>query len=251
MVDLGRFRKQLRGQRIAGRVVDGRLQPFETRAAIEAGALADRGLELLWVDDAIEAFFLHIQGSGRVVLDNGEIERVGYAGQNGHAYFAIGRELIARGALDRDNVSLQTIRAWLTAYPEEARAVMNKNASFVFFQRIKGDGPIGAFQVVLTPGASLAVDRRFVPLGVPVWLETLIPEADGENVEKPVPWRGLLVAQDTGGAIRGVVRGDIFFGAGFKAEAIAGRLKSPGRYFILLPRTVVNRGDPWPELEAD
>jgi len=251
MVELGRFRKQLRGQRIAGRVVDGRLQPFETRAAIEAGALADRGLELLWVDDAIEAFFLHIQGSGRVVLDNGEVERVGYAGQNGHAYFAIGRELIARGALDRDNVSLQTIRAWLTANPEEARAVMNKNASFVFFQRIKGDGPIGAFQVALTPSASLAIDRRFVPLGVPVWLETFIPEANGEKVENPVPWRGLLVAQDTGGAIRGVVRGDIFFGAGSGAEAIAGRLKSPGRYFILLPRTVVDRGDPWPELQAD
>ena len=245
MVNLGRFRKKLRGQRIAGRVIDGRLQPFETRAEIEAGALADRGLELLWVDDAVDAFFLHIQGSGRIVLDDGRVERVGYAGQNGHAYFAIGRELIARGALDRDNVSLQTIRAWLDANPTEAPAVMNKNASFVFFHRIEGDGPIGAFQVALTPRASLAVDRRHVPLGVPVWLETVLPNLASDETKQLAPWQGLLVAQDTGGAIRGVVRGDIFFGAGSDAEAIAGRLKSPGRYFLLLPRTVVDRGDPW------
>ena len=247
MVDLGHFRKQLRGQRIAGRVVDGRLRPFETRAAIDAGALADRGLELLWVDDAIDAFFLHIQGSGRVVLDDGAIERVGYAGQNGHAYFAIGRELIERGVLDRDDVSLQSIRAWLIANPDQARAVMNKNASYVFFQRIQGDGPKGAFQVALTPRASLAIDRRFIPLGVPVWLETLIPELAAELAGNPMPWQGLLVAQDTGGAIRGVVRGDIFFGAGSEAKAIAGRLKSLGRYYLLLPRSVVTRGDPWPE----
>ena len=155
MVDLGRFRKSLRGQRIAGRVVDGRLLPFETRAAIEAGALANRGLELLWVDDPIDAFFLHIQGSGRIVLDDGGVERVGYAGQNGHAYYAIGRELIARGALERSEVSLQSIRAWLKANPTQAATVMNTNRSFVFFRRITGEGPVGAFQVPLTPQASL------------------------------------------------------------------------------------------------
>ena len=249
MVDLGRFRKSLRGQRIAGRVVDGRLLPFETRAAIEAGALANRGLELLWVDDPIDAFFLHIQGSGRIVLDDGGVERVGYAGQNGHAYYAIGRELIARGALERSEVSLQSIRAWLKANPTQAVTVMNTNRSFVFFRRITGEGPVGAFQVPLTPQASLAVDRRYIPLGIPVWLETTLPQPDAEPSDA-VPWQQLLVAQDTGGAIRGVVRGDIFFGSGAEAEDTAGRLKSRGRYFILLPNSVVERGDPWAEQPA-
>ena len=251
MVNLGRFRKELGGQRIAGRVVNGRLQPFETRAEIEAGALANRNLELLWVDDAIDAFFLHIQGSGRVALEDGAIERIGYAGQNGHPYYAIGRELVARGALERDKVSLQTIRAWLRANPAEAAAVMNKNRSFVFFRRVKDDGPVGAFQVPLTPRASLAVDRRFIPLGVPVWLETKIPRLEGDDTGDTQTWQNLLMAQDTGGAIRGIVRGDIFFGSGDEAEVLAGHLKSPGKYFILLPRTVVERGDPWPEALAN
>ncbi len=244
-VDLGRFREDLRGRRIAGRVIDGQLRPFASRADIEAGALANRDLEMLWVDDSIGAFFLHIQGSGQVVLDDGEITRVGYAGHNGHPYFAIGRELINRGVLDRQRVSLQSIRAWLEANPGQAAEVMNKNSSYVFFRRIVGDAPIGAFQVPLTPRASLAVDRRYVPMGVPVWLETALPRANGDTVDDAVPWRQLLMAQDTGGAIRGIVRGDIFFGAGAEAEAMAGHLKSEGRYYIFLPRAVVERGDPW------
>ena len=251
MVNLGRFRKDLGGRRIAGRVVNGQLRPFETRAEIEDGALAGKDLELLWVDDAIDAFFLHIQGSGRVALDDGAVERMGYAGQNGHPYFAIGRELIARGALRKDEVSLQTIRAWLRANPDDAAAVMNKNRSFVFFRRLTGDGPVGAFQVALTPRASLAVDRRYIPLGVPVWLETRLPRLDSSDVGASEAWQNLLIAQDTGGAIRGIVRGDIFFGSGDEAEALAGRIKSPGQYFILLPRAVVARGDPWPEAVAD
>ncbi|MDA0260703.1 MAG: murein transglycosylase A [Proteobacteria bacterium] len=250
-VDLGAFRENLRGQQIAGRVVGGRLRPFETRAAIEAGALANRGLELLWVDDPIEAFFLHIQGSGRIVLEDGSLQRVGYAGQNGHPYFAIGRELVARGALDREMVSLQSIRAWLAANPGEASAVMSKNPSFVFFRKIEGDGPLGAFQVPLTPRASLAIDRRYVPLGVPVWLETSLPEGGDRASQSTQPWHAMVVAQDTGGAIRGVVRGDIFFGAGTEAEAVAGRLNSPGRYFMLLPRSLVERGGPWRGAVAD
>ena len=226
-------------------MVDGRLQPFPSRAEIAAGALAGRGLEMVWVDDPIDAFFLHVQGSGQIVLEDGEIARVGYAAQNGHPYFAIGRELIARGALTRERVSLQSIRAWLEAHPDAAAEVMNRNPSYVFFRRIAGDGPRGAFQVPLTARASLAVDRRHIPLGVPVWLETALPRADGVAGEA-MSWRRLLVAQDTGGAIRGIVRGDVFFGAGARAAALAGRMKSSGRYYILLPRAVVARGDPWP-----
>jgi len=232
-VDLGRFREQWRGERIAGRVVDGALEPYPDRAAIDAGALAGQGLELAWVDDPIAAFFLHIQGSGRVLLPDGAVLRVGYAAQNGQPYLAIGRELIARGALRRDEVSLQSIRAWLAAHPDEAEAVMARNRSYVFFRALTEPGPVGAAAVVLTPGRSLAVDLRYLPLGAPLWLETTLPGATPEAPEQD--FRRLMVAQDTGGAIRGPVRGDIFFGNGAEAEAVAGVLKSPGRYYILVP----------------
>jgi len=234
-VDLGKFADDLAGRRISGHVVSGRLLPFPTRAEIADGALDDEDLALVWVKDPIAAFFLQIQGSGRVEFEDGDVMQVGYAGQNGHPYFAIGRELIAREALTPETVSLQTIRDWLEAHPSEATDVMNLNRSYVFFQTIEGEGPIGAQGVPLTPGRSLAVDRKFVPLGVPIWLETTKPAlADGEKGE---PWNRLMIAQDTGGAIRGPVRGDVFWGYGTEAEEIAGRMKSPGRYWILLPIT--------------
>lgn len=235
MVDLGLFRETLKGERIAGRVVEGSLRPYESRAEIDDGALDGRGLELLWVDDAIDAFFLHIQGSGRVTLAEGGVARVGYAGQNGHPYFAIGRDLIERGELSREEVSLQSIRSWLKAHPEEGLALMRKNPSYVFFHEIEGEGPLGAQGVALEPGRSLAVDRRFVPLGAPVWLE-----ADPPNEQSP-PIRRLLIAQDTGGAIKGPVRGDVFWGAGDEAAELAGPMKSQGRYYLLLPRSIAAR----------
>lgn len=235
MVDLGRFRPAWRGERIAGRVVAGRLEPYETRAAIEAGALDRYHLELLWVDDPVDAFFLQIQGSGRVRLADGSIVRIGYDGQNGAPYVPIGRLLVERGALEADAVSMQSIRAWLEAHPQEGRAVMAENPSYVFFREVAGDGPVGAEGVVLTPGRSLAVDRDFIPLGVPVWLDAE-DAGDGDG-----PIRRLLVAQDTGGAIRGPVRGDVFWGYGPAAAARAGRMKARGRYFLLLPRRVAAR----------
>lgn len=232
MVDLGEFADQWKGQRIAGRVVDGRLRPFEDRAAIEAGALRGKGLEMLWVDDPIGAFFLQIQGSGRVTLPDGRQVRVGYAGQNGHKYVAIGKELIERGALKREEVSLQAIRAWLEAHPGQAAELMNKNPSYVFFQELTGDQPNGAQGVPLTPARSLAVDPKFLPYGLPVWLDAEDP-VDGQ-----ARLRRLLVAQDTGGAIRGPVRGDVFWGHGPDAELRAGKMKSVGEYWLLLPRSV-------------
>ncbi len=230
MVNLGLFRPDLAGRRIAGRVVDGRLTPYETRREIDSGRLSGRGLELLWVDDPLDAFFLHIQGSGRVELADGRTVRVGYAGQNGQPYVAIGRVLVERGALRREEVSLQSIRAWLEAHPMETTEVLAANPSYVFFRLLDGDGPIGALGVALTPGRSLAVDPSFVPLGAPVWLDTTDPLDEGR------PLRRLMVAQDTGGAIRGAVRGDVFWGAGEEAEARAGRMRSQGRYYLLLPR---------------
>ncbi|HEX6980639.1 MAG TPA: MltA domain-containing protein [Alphaproteobacteria bacterium] len=232
MVDLGLFRSEWRGQRIAGRVENGMLRPYPTRAEIEAGALKDQQIEILWVDDPVDAFFLHIQGSGRIVLEDGTAIRVGYAAQNGHPYVAIGRELVARGIMRREDVSMQSIRAWLAANPDAAASLMNANPSYVFFRELDGDGPIGSEGVVLTPGRSLAVDRTFIPMGVPVWLDAEDPLDANARLQR------LMVAQDTGGAIRGAVRGDVFWGYGPEATERAGRMRQTGRYFLLLPRGV-------------
>ncbi len=229
-VDLGKFRDAMKGERIAGSVVDGRLVPYADRNAITRGALKRRGLELLWVDSAVDAFFLHIQGSGRVSMSDGAVVRVGYAGANGRPYRAIGRDLIKSGAIPADRISMQTIRAWLAAHPNQAQEMMGRNRSYIFFRTLQGDGPIGALGVALVPGRSLAVDRRFIPLGLPVWLDATDP------MSAATPLRRLLVAQDTGGAIRGPVRGDMFWGHGAAAAARAGRMKSRGRYYLLLPR---------------
>jgi membrane-bound lytic murein transglycosylase A len=237
-IDLGRFNPDLAGYAIHGRVEGRDFVPYHSRAEIEGGALAGRELELLWVDDPIAKFFLQIQGSGQVRLDDGAVVRVGYATQNGHPYRAIGRDLIEIGALTRDEVSLQTIRDWLQAHPKDAAAIMARNRSYIFFQEhpelAAADGPLGAQGVPLTAGRSLAVDRRYIPLGVPLWLETSVPAPEGL-----APLRRLMVAQDTGGAIKGVVRGDVFWGGGERAEAIAGRMKGRGQYAVLLPRALV------------
>lgn len=227
-VDLGLFRDTLKGQRIAGRVQNRALKPYEDRAAIVAGQWPHGDRVLVWVDSAIDAFFVQVQGSGTVLLDDGSVLRIGYDGQNGHVYTAIGRELIKRGALKQEEVSLQTIRAWLTAHPDQANDVMNTNRSYVFFKEA-ADGPKGAEGVTLTPGASLAVDHGVLPYGLPLWVDIDAPVAgDG-------PLRRLMVAQDTGGAITGPVRGDVFWGYGPEAERKAGLMKSKGRYWALLP----------------
>lgn len=232
MVDLGLFREHLKGERIAGRVVDGNLRPYESRADIVAGNWPHDNEVLVWVSDPVDAFFLQIQGSGRVELEGGGHMRAGYAGQNGHPYFAIGRELIARGALTKENVSMQTIRAWLDANPDESEALMNMNASYVFFQELEGEGPLGGENVALTPQRSLAIDRSLLPYGLPLWVDIAEPVAGYGGLQR------LMIAQDTGGAIRGPVRGDVFWGYGEEAEHLAGNMKSKGRYWALLPNTV-------------
>lgn len=246
-IDLGDFRDDLKGKRLAGRVENGALKPYEDRGAIEAGELGAQGKPLVWIDDPVDAFFLHIQGSGRVMLDTGEMLRVGYAGQNGHPYVAIGKVLLERGVMTRDEISMQSIRAWLTLNPDEAADVMKVNTSYVFFHRLNVTdpnlGPLGAGGTNLTPWRSLAVDRTFHALGVPVWLDTTLPPdavdvADKENL---VSFQRLMVAQDTGGAIRGPVRGDVFFGWGEEATDLAGRMKQQGRMTLLLPNPLAAR----------
>jgi len=244
-VDLGLFRENLRGQRIVGKVADGRLIPYPARAEIEGVGLG-AAAPILFVDDPIDAFFLQIQGSGRVVLDDGTVVRAAYAAQNGRPYTAIGALLIQRGELRRDAVSMQSIRAWLLEHPAEAPPLMNANASYVFFEEQPiGDpslGATGAQRVPLTPEASLAVDLTVHALGIPVWLETIAPDPDTTKPDQT--FHRLLVMQDTGGAIRGPVRGDVYWGYSPDAGSIAGRMRSEGRMTVLLPRGVALRLGP-------
>jgi peptidoglycan lytic transglycosylase A len=242
MVDLGRFREDFEGKRIAGKVVNGDLVPYPDRRQIEAGALAGRKLEIVWVDDPIDAFFLHVQGSGRVRLAEGGELRIGYAAQNGHPYTAVARKLVERGAFPLEKASMQAIRTWLKAHPDQLRSVLDEDASFIFFQEIKGDGPLGAEGVPLTPERSLAVDLKYLPLGVPLWLVCGAPSPNESEPDRKL--ERLMIAQDTGGAIRGPVRGDFFWGSGDDAEAIAGRMKHRGRYWLLLPKSVTVRRAP-------
>lgn len=240
-VDLGQFRPNLRGERVAGRVAGGRLVPYAARREILAQGL---GLQpLVFVDDPVAAFFLQIQGSGRIKLDNGEIIRAAYDGQNGHAYTAVGRVLVDRGEISREALSMQSIRAWLESNPEQADALMNENASYVFFKAQPiGDpskGADGAQGVPLTAEASLAVDLRFHALGVPMWVEGRAP--NDQDTGPDVDLRHLFIAQDTGGAIRGPIRGDIYWGTGSKAESVAGRMAHKGRLYALLPKPLAQR----------
>lgn len=230
-VDLGLFRPALKGQRIAGRIDGNRLEPYDDRVAIESGSLDRRGLEFLWVDDAVDAFFLAVQGSGRVTLPDGRVVRVGYDGSNGRPYVSIGRVLAETG-VPVEQISLAYLRQWIASHPAEGRALMDRNPSYVFFREMTGDGPMGSEGVALTPGRSLAIDPAFIPYGVPIWLDTSDP------IEPSGRLRRLLVAQDSGGAIKGPVRGDIFFGFGPDAERHAGEMKGRGSWWLLLPKTV-------------
>ena len=203
---------------------------YYDRAQIERGSGALAGKELVWVDDPIELFFLQIQGSGRVVLDTGEILRLGYADHNGYPYTSIGKRLVDQGDLPLERASMQGIKDWARRNPGRVRELLDHNASYVFFRELPGDlpGPIGALDVPLTPRRSLAVDKRIVPLGAPVFIATTYPLTDA-------PLNRLMLAQDTGGAIRGAVRADFFWGFGDDAAREAGRMKQPLRMWVLLP----------------
>ena len=207
-----------------------------SRAEIENGALDDKAMPLVWLADPVDAFFLHIQGSGRIELEDGSQVRLAFAGRNGHPYSSIGKALLKRGILKKNELSMDNVQGWLRRNPAKARALMQENASYIFFRKLDLDpalGPIGGQGVPLTARRSLAIDRRYHAYGLPMWLETELPGARGGNK----PFRHLMVAQDTGAAITGPARGDIFFGTGPEAGAAAGRVKVPGKLFVLRPRT--------------
>lgn len=235
-VKLGDIYPELANKVVRARVSGKQVVPYYSRSEIDNGKNPLRGHEIVWVDNAVDLFFLHIQGSGRIRLENGRELRIGYSDQNGHPYEAIGRQLIQMQQIEKEDVSLQSIKEWLISNPDQAEDVLYSNPSYIFFKANKADatkGPVGSLNVPLTPERSIAVDRRHIPLGHPVWLDTLLP---GTNE----PYQRLMVAQDTGGAINGAVRADIYFGHGARAENLAGTMKQAGRLFILLPNTQAN-----------
>lgn len=234
-IDLTAAYPDLKGMRLRGRLVANKVMPYWSRAELTQADLLS-GKELLWVDDPIDAFFLQVQGSGRVQLADGkETVRLSYADQNGYPYKSIGRYLVDKGELTLDQASAQSIKAWYTSHPARQQELLNANPSFVFFKEEKlldpGKGPKGALGIPLTPQRSIAVDSQFLPMGVPVFLATTQPGSE-------VALQRLMMAQDTGGAIKGPVRADFFWGFGHAAGELAGKMKQRGLMWILLPRTM-------------
>ncbi|WP_303722414.1 murein transglycosylase A [Malonomonas rubra] len=231
IIDLDEIYPELENYRLRGRVVGNRVVPYFERSEIDNGNNLLAGHEIFWVEDPVELFFLHIQGSGRIRLPDGELVMVSYANQNGHRYHSIGKLLLERNAMTRDQMSMQNIRRWVSEHPEEGRKLLAENPSYVFFRELPAEFtlPPGALGVPLTAQRSLAVDPRTIPLGAPVFLATTFP---GSNQ----PLQQLMIAQDTGGAIKGQVRADFFWGMGQDAGAIAGRMKQDGRMWVLLPK---------------
>lgn len=235
VVDLASLYPELKHMRLRGRLIEtdrGRkLVPFFSRAEWAAEEERRTGQALLWLDDPIGFFFLQIQGSGQVELDDGSRVRIGYADQNGHPYRSIGKWLIEQGELQSHEASMQGIRAWAERNPQRLQELLAANPSLVFFRELKaeGSGPPGALGVPLTPERSIAVDPRHTPLGAPVWLAATRP-----NSEEPL--QRLMLAQDTGGAIRGPVRADFYWGSGPEAGSLAGKMKQRGSLWVLLPR---------------
>ena len=230
-IDLGDTYPQLKGQRLRGRLSGKKVVPYFNRAEIDSGTDSLKGREIFWVESAVELFFLQIQGSGRIELPDGRQVKVGYADQNGHPYVSIGKKLIEQGEMKLENASMQGIKAWGEKNPEKLMPLLELNPSYVFFRELPENltAPLGAMGIPLTNEYSIAIDPRAIPLGSPVFLATTQPNST-------TPLNRLMLAQDTGGAIRGPVRADFFWGFGEKAGAQAGRMKQQGRMWVLFPK---------------
>ena len=235
VIDLSTFDKKFKGQRIVGRLKGNTMVPYPDRQAIDADKSFGRvATPIAWVDDRIDLFFLHIQGSGRVYLTNGDVLRVHYHGVNGRPYRSIGRLLIDQGKIPSDQMSMQRLKAYLKNHPEAVEDVLNHNPSYVFF-KTETTGPIGAIGVDLTPGRSVAVDRRVFPMAAPAFMQTQIPVVDGNGrIDRWMDFSAFALNQDTGGAIRGPGRVDIFWGNGPYAQIAAGHMQHEGNFFLLI-----------------
>jgi membrane-bound lytic murein transglycosylase A len=229
--DLSLFDPAFKGRRIEGRVEKNRLVPYHSRAEIENGAVSGKAPVLAWAD-AVDAHILSIQGSGRLLMDDGQVMRAGFAASNGQPFRGIGAILKEKGKIGPGQDStMPAIERWLRSHPEEGRRLMAENPRYIFFRKVEGEGPVGSLGVALWPERSMAVDQTLLPLGAPLWLSTRL--ADGQAYQR------LMLAQDTGAAIKGAVRGDIFFGTGRAAFDRAGRQKEAGRLWLLLPQGAV------------
>ena len=237
-INLNQFDPAFKTRRIFGRVEGTQVVPYHTREEINKGAIAKKAPVLVWVNSPVDRLFLEIQGSGTVELNDGSRMFVGYAGENGAPYTPIARVLIDQGIMTKHNASMQHIKRYLEANPEKMDKVLNKNKSFVFFSFLSNEAAFGSQGVELTAGYSLAIDRKWIPLGSPLWLSTTRP---AHKLADEKAFHRLMIAQDTGGAIKGLVRGDIYWGAGERATDIAGHMKHPGHYWLLLPKHTVER----------
>lgn len=233
-VELADVHPELKYKRVRGKLVGNKLVPYNTRAEIEASPSPLSGNELVWINDIIDVFFLQVQGSGLVKLDNGGELHVGYADQNGQAYNSIGRALIDRGELTADQASMQSIKNWARNNLGKLRDLLNSNPSYVFFRELPAGlpGPLGAMGVPIAAERSVAIDPKYIPLGAPIFLSTTQPNSQ-------IPLKRLMMAQDTGGAIKGGVRADFYWGAGNEAGAKAGAMKQQGKIWVLLPKEFV------------
>lgn len=210
-------------------------KPFYTREEIDKGALAGKKLEIAWVDDPVMLFFTHIQGSGRIRLTGGKEFIAAYADQNGHPYATLGKLMMDEGLLEKGNVNFFTIRQWLYDHKDRAFEMMHKNPSYVFFKKQDKLDVVGSIAAPLTPKRSLAIDNKYIPYGLPLYLETTLPDLPGAPSH---PFQRIMIAQDTGGAIKKPVRGDVFFGHGQEAEYLAGFMKQQGHYTLLVPNEI-------------
>jgi membrane-bound lytic murein transglycosylase A len=236
-IDLGKFSKKYQSQKLVARIEENQVIPYYTRKEIDLeGRLANKNLEILWVDDPLKLFFMHIQGSGQVLLEDGSSVKLGYQAANGHPYYAIGRELIRKGLVKPEEISLQSIYAYLKNHPEEQASILNLNPSYIFFQEVQG-GPFGSLGLPITPGRSVAADLKIFPPAGLAWLEGWKPDLDHQNqIRSWVPFGRWVCIQDSGGAIKGPSRLDLFWGNGEKAEIAAGHLRHPGSIFFLVKK---------------
>ncbi|MDP3704663.1 MAG: murein transglycosylase A [Legionellaceae bacterium] len=232
--NLSSFSSNLPHHKIVGHVVAKKVVPFYTREAIDHGVISDSTPVLAWVNNSIDRLILETEGSGFVELKEGGQLAIGFAADNGAKYRSIASILIKKGSMNKDQASMSHIRSYFKKHPAQLRPVINQNKSFVFFRQLPQNTVVGSQGVPISPGYTLAVDRQWIPMGVPLWLTTTIQDV---TTNTPKAFNRLMIAQDTGGSIRGMVRGDIYWGAGEKAKTIATKISSSGHYWLLLPKT--------------
>lgn len=234
-MELGQFAPDCSTHKVVGRMQGTKVVPYYSRGEINNGALKNTAKVLVWVHSRVDRLFLEIEGSGSVELTNGKSISIGYDGENGAPYTALASVLIKKGVMTKNNASMQHIRHYLDSHPAEMDEVLDQNKSFVFFKILSKGAAYGAQGVTLTSGYSLAVDKKWIPYGLPIWLNTTHPD---KKADDKIAFNRLMIAQDTGGAIRGAVRGDVYWGFGDRATFIAGHMKNHGIYWLLLPRKI-------------